>query len=122
VSDLNERGPAATVPEVGATATSVRGEATRQAVARTISGSPPEWMSPAVVAAYTGIAVRTWRAWLRKGIGPAWSRLGKHLRVRRAEVDAFIESKRVVRTTADGHEVAGADRKRSSVGRGEVRS
>ncbi len=80
-------------------APSVRGEATREAVARTIAGNPPEWMCPAAVAAYTGLSVRTWESWRRKGIGPAWSRLGRHLRIRRGDVDAFIASSPAGRTS-----------------------
>ena len=44
------------------------------------------------VATYLGVPVQTMRVWRVKGVGPRGIRVGKHVRYRWADVDAWIES------------------------------
>jgi excisionase family DNA binding protein len=43
------------------------------------------------VAAYLGVPVATVYAWNSRGQGPRRYRLGKHVRYRRADVDAWVD-------------------------------
>lgn len=47
------------------------------------------------LAQYLGCSVAAVRAWKRQGRGPAYCKLGKLVRYRRAEVDAWIAGQRV---------------------------
>lgn len=47
--------------------------------------------TPQEVAAYLSVPVRTLYAWRCRGEGPPGRRVGKHLRYRRADVDAWLE-------------------------------
>lgn len=46
-------------------------------------------------AAYLGVPARTLEDWRYKGRGPAFCRVGKHVRYRREDVEAWLESQRV---------------------------
>ena len=50
-------------------------------------------MSLHEVAAYLSIPVRTLYSWRAKGEGPRAYRVGKHLRYRQADVDAWLETR-----------------------------
>lgn len=48
--------------------------------------------TPSEVARYLGVPVRTLYAWRYRGEGPPGLRVGKHLRYRRTEIDAWLGS------------------------------
>jgi len=50
----------------------------------------PDWISAQEFACKIGIPARTVLAWRQRGIGPASAKFGKHVRYRRADVDAWI--------------------------------
>ena len=47
--------------------------------------------TPQEVAGYLGVPVRTLYAWRSRGAGPQGLRVGKHLRYRKADLDAWLE-------------------------------
>lgn len=47
--------------------------------------------SPQDVANYLGVPLDTVYAWRSRGIGPRGIRVGRHVRYRRADVDAWLE-------------------------------
>jgi excisionase family DNA binding protein len=47
-------------------------------------------LTPAQVAERLGIAVRTLETWRYRGRSPRYIRVGKHVRYRPADVDAFL--------------------------------
>lgn len=49
-------------------------------------------MGPAELAEYLGIPQKTLYMWRTRSEGPVASKIGKHLRWQRADVDAFVES------------------------------
>ncbi len=51
-----------------------------------------EWIGVDDLAAELKVPVRTIYAWRTKGRGPRAATFGKHLRFRRADVDAWIDS------------------------------
>lgn len=51
-----------------------------------------EWMTPEELAGYLKIPVSTCYAWRYKGTGPKGSKVGRHVRYRRSDVDAWLES------------------------------
>lgn len=54
--------------------------------------STTTWIGVEDLAAELGVPVRTIYAWRSKGKGPRAATFGKHLRFRRADVDAWIEA------------------------------
>jgi excisionase family DNA binding protein len=52
-----------------------------------------EWLSPVQVAEWLGIPLSTLYSWRHTGTAPPAYRLGKHLRFKRAEVVAWVESR-----------------------------
>jgi excisionase family DNA binding protein len=63
-----------------------------------MSDSP--WMSPEEVAAHFGIPVGTLYAWRYKGVGPKGAKIGRHVRYRRTDVDAWADAQSDPRTAA----------------------
>ena len=55
--------------------------------------APEPLMSPEDVAVYVRVPVATVLVWRRKGTGPRASRVGKHLRYRREDVDRWLEER-----------------------------
>lgn len=53
------------------------------------------WLSSQDLADELGVPVSTVYAWNYKGTGPRLYRLGRHVRYRRADVDAWIETQAV---------------------------
>lgn len=56
--------------------------------------SEPErkpWIEAADIAAEIGVPLATVYLWNHKGTGPRFYRLGRHVRYRRADVDAWLE-------------------------------
>jgi len=51
-----------------------------------------EWLSPAQAAVYTGLPEKTLEEYRRKGTGPKFSRVGKHVRYNRRHIDHWLES------------------------------
>lgn len=49
------------------------------------------WLSPGQLASYIDISERTLEEWRRKGIGPRFVRIGKHVRYKLADVDAYLD-------------------------------
>ncbi len=49
-------------------------------------GTTPE------VAAYLGVPIQTMHTWRTKGVGPRGIRVGKYVRYRWSDVDAWLES------------------------------
>ena len=52
-------------------------------------------LSPADVAGWIGVPVATLANWRSGGIGPAYLRVGRHVRYRGADVEAWLESRLV---------------------------
>lgn len=50
------------------------------------------WMSVDDLADELQIPKSTIYGWKARGLGPAWKRVGKHLRARRGDVDAWLDS------------------------------
>ncbi len=50
-----------------------------------------QWMGIEEFAAEIGVPVRTIYAWRSKGLGPRGYKFGKHVRLRRSDVEAWIE-------------------------------
>jgi excisionase family DNA binding protein len=50
-----------------------------------------EWIGIEALAAEIGIPIRTIYAWRTRGTGPRGYRLGKHIRFRREDVEAWLE-------------------------------
>ncbi len=59
-----------------------------------VEGGELGWMSTKAAAAYLGITTRTLYRFIDEGALPAY-KLGRVIRVRRPDVDAFIEAARV---------------------------
>lgn len=54
---------------------------------------PSEWIGIEQLAAELGVPVRTIYTWRSTGKGPRGAVFGKHVRFRRADVDAWIETR-----------------------------
>ncbi len=54
----------------------------------------PQWLSPAQVTVYTGIPEKTLAQYRRESTGPAYSRVGRHVRYRVADVDNWLRERR----------------------------
>jgi excisionase family DNA binding protein len=52
-------------------------------------------MTVEAVAEYLGVPVATVYAWNSRDTGPARSRVGRHVRYRRADVDAWLDARTV---------------------------
>ena len=50
------------------------------------------WVSVEDLAEELQIPKSTIYGWKTRGLGPCWVRVGKHLRARRADVDAWLDS------------------------------
>jgi predicted DNA-binding transcriptional regulator AlpA len=50
----------------------------------------PEWLSPAALGEMFGLPTATIYSWRHRGIGPRAHRLGRHLRYRLADVEAWL--------------------------------
>lgn len=59
-----------------------------------------EWMTPEELADHLRIPVSTVYAWRYKGTGPKGSRVGRHVRFRRSDVDAWLEAQAEPRPAA----------------------
>ncbi len=57
--------------------------------------TPTVWLDTTDVAARTRTPEATVRAWRRRGIGPAYSRVGRRVLYDLTDVDAFISAGRV---------------------------
>lgn len=53
--------------------------------------SGQQWLSPEDLADELGIPVRSVYAWRSRGAGPRGHKIGRHVRYRRADVDAWLE-------------------------------
>jgi predicted DNA-binding transcriptional regulator AlpA len=50
-----------------------------------------EWLTPQQLSGQWGIPIRTLYAWRTRRLGPKAVRIGKHLRYRRDDVEAWVE-------------------------------
>ena len=66
-------------------------------------------MTPLDVSRYLGVPPRTLANWRYLGRGPAFLRVGRHVRYRAADVTAWVESQ-----LTDGAQRFGTDQKRGS--------
>lgn len=57
---------------------------------------PAEWISPEQLAAELDIPIKTLYQWRYRGTGPRAHRIGKHVRYRRRDIEAWLA------TQADG--------------------
>jgi len=63
---------------------------------------PTDWLSPEALSGYLGgIPVRTIEDWRRKGTGPDYVTVGKHVRYNKAAVDRWLEGQGRDRTTVN---------------------
>jgi excisionase family DNA binding protein len=53
-----------------------------------------ELLSPAELAAYLGVPLGTIYGWRYRGEGPEGLSVGRHVRYRRTDVEAWLESRR----------------------------
>ncbi|MBI0294467.1 helix-turn-helix domain-containing protein [Streptomyces sp. PRKS01-29] len=56
------------------------------------TGCDHTWVSVDGLANELQIPKSTIYGWKSRGVGPRWARVGKHLRARRADVDAWLNS------------------------------
>lgn len=56
------------------------------------SAVPDRLLSPDEVASFLSVPVKTLYQWRYKGVGPRGLRVGRHLRYRQHEVEAWLES------------------------------
>jgi excisionase family DNA binding protein len=56
------------------------------------SPAPGRLLSPEEVASFLGVPVKTLYQWRYKGIGPRGIRVGRHVRYRQHEVEAWVQS------------------------------
>lgn len=56
-----------------------------------------ELMTTQQVATYLGVPIATIYQWRTRGLGPRASRIGRHLRWRRSEVDGWVEQRAAAR-------------------------
>jgi hypothetical protein len=54
-----------------------------------------EWNSPGAIAAHLGIPEGTLAQWRHRRIGPAYSKMGKHVRYARTDVEAWARAQMV---------------------------
>lgn len=50
-----------------------------------------EWLGPVQVSSYIDVPVNTLYRWRTTGYGPPAARVGKHLRYRKRDLDAWLE-------------------------------
>jgi excisionase family DNA binding protein len=55
--------------------------------------APQPLRTPEQIAEYLQMPEKTLADWRSKGIGPRYSKVGKHVRYRQADVDAWLESR-----------------------------
>jgi hypothetical protein len=53
-----------------------------------------EWLSPEWIADDLDVPIRSFYAWRQKGQGPRAVRVGKHLRIRRRDYEAWLAERR----------------------------
>jgi hypothetical protein len=58
---------------------------------KAVDSNPPEWLSPALLAAELNIPIQTIYAWRSRGQGPRGRRIGRHVRYARRDVVAWLE-------------------------------
>jgi excisionase family DNA binding protein len=51
-----------------------------------------EWLTLDEIADELGVPVRTVYAWRTKGLAPRGYKIGKHVRVKRADLDVWLEA------------------------------
>ncbi|HEX6498990.1 MAG TPA: helix-turn-helix domain-containing protein [Micromonosporaceae bacterium] len=47
--------------------------------------------TPDEVAEYYGVPVRTLEVWRHRGLGPRWSKVGRHVRYRWTDVEKWLD-------------------------------
>ena len=57
------------------------------------TGERDQWLGIAELAQEIGVPIRTVYAWRHKGYGPRGAVFGRHVRFRRADVEAWIEQR-----------------------------
>lgn len=60
---------------------------------RRVMGSSGEFLSPEELATYLGIPIGTVYRWRGHGEGPRGLKLGRHVRYRRGDVEAWLEAR-----------------------------
>jgi excisionase family DNA binding protein len=63
----------------------------RNVNAETVTLEPERLLGPKQVASYLGVPVTTLYVWRHRGVGPAAFRVGRHLRYRREDVEAWLQ-------------------------------
>lgn len=63
-------------------------------------GCSHTWVSVDDLADELQIPKSTIYGWKTRGLGPRWTRVGKHLRARRTDVDAWLDSLSATETSA----------------------
>ncbi|QIY96494.1 helix-turn-helix transcriptional regulator [Streptomyces sp. S1D4-11] len=71
---------------------STNAPATAAAAAAAAAAQRGPLATPAEVAAYLGVPVKTLYQWKYRGIGPSVHKVGRHLRYRWREVDAWLDA------------------------------
>jgi excisionase family DNA binding protein len=64
----------------------------------------PEMLTREQAAKYLGLQVQTLNAWACRGCGPKFVKLGRAVRYRKSDLEAYIES-RVVQSTGEADEL-----------------
>ena len=58
----------------------------------------PAYINTSAAATYLSVTRRQLESWRSKGCGPAYSKLGRHVRYSVADLDAFMAARRVQST------------------------
>lgn len=53
----------------------------------------PELLTPDTLAEFLGVPVATVYRWRTRGVGPRGLKVGRHVRYRRADVEAWLDSR-----------------------------
>lgn len=69
-----------------------------------------EWMSPADLAAEFGIPIASVYQWNSRGTGPRAAHIGRHVRYRRADVEAWTECQYAASTPSTPPDTGGRER------------
>ncbi|MBB2900495.1 excisionase family DNA binding protein [Kineococcus radiotolerans] len=65
----------------------------RNTISVTRNTTLPPWLSPRELADHLGLPIQTVYRWNTTGDGPAMAKIGRHVRYRREDVDAWLTAR-----------------------------
>lgn len=66
----------------------------------TVTPKPPALLTPSQVSDFLSVPVETLRKWRQAGTGPAFAKLGRHVRYAQADVDGWLADQQQAARTA----------------------